>query len=143
MALTLNFTIRTPEKQFYQGSVTSIRIRTEKGLIKILPRHATFGATVDFSTLVITGPEGTEEDFIVTRGILMVSNAEKKADLLVLDCRKKSELSQTSAKEYLHFLEDQLAKRSDLSQFKLKYLQEEKLVLEKQIKFLEDGKNSK
>jgi len=140
MKKDLKLTIRTPEKKVFEGKAQFIKLFTEQGLIKIFPRHAALTGVIDFSPMVFMDHEGNEENFVAKRGTLMVSNKDNSVDVMVFDCERKSELSPTTAKDYLKFIEEEMKKGTDMSDFKIKFYQEEKYVIEKQIKYLENVK---
>jgi F0F1-type ATP synthase epsilon subunit len=133
---TFKLTIRTPEKQVYSGKAQFLKLFTETGLIKLFHGHADLTATVNFSPVIFADESGNEEDYVARRGLLRVDCRGNSMDLMVFDCSLKAELSPLHAKEYLKFIEAELAKGTDLSDFKVKYLAEEKLVVEKQLKHL-------
>lgn len=137
MEKSLKLTIRTPDQTAFSGEVQSIKVFTERGLIKILPSHASVTGAIDFSPLHFITTNGTEEDYIIRRGTIMISNKEDTVDIMVFSCEKKSEINPTTAKEYLEFIEAELKKGTDLSDFKIKFYEEEKYVIEKQIAHLE------
>jgi hypothetical protein len=56
---------------------------------------------------------------------------------MVFGCELKAELSPTTAEEYLKFIEAELKKGTDLSQFRIRFYEEEKYVIEKQLDFLQ------
>lgn len=133
---TFTLNIRTPEKEVFKGEVSKVKFSDETGELTILPNHASMTATIDFSSLVFTLADGTEEDFMIKRGIAMVYNRQNRVDIDVLECQKTGEMSPVTAEEYLSFLMEKLANRSDLSKFQIDFLEEEKLVIEKQIGYL-------
>ncbi|MCC7432423.1 F0F1 ATP synthase subunit epsilon [Candidatus Peregrinibacteria bacterium] len=133
---TFTLTIRTPEKQVYSGKAQFLKLFTETGLIKLFPGHADLTATLNFSPVIFADHDGKEEDYVARRGLLRVDCLGNSMDLMVFDCSLKSELSPLHAKEYLKFIETELAKGTDLSDFKVRYLEEERFVIEKQIKYL-------
>jgi len=133
---TIKLNIRTPEKEVFTGDVTKVKFSDETGELTILPHHASMTCTIDFSALIFTLADGTEEDFMMKRGIAMVYNKQNRVDIDVLECVKTGEMSPVTAEEYLKFVMDKLEKRQDLSRFQLDYLEEEKLVIEKQIGYM-------
>ncbi len=137
MSKNLTLTIRTPEKEVFSGKVKSVKMITEQGLLIVLPKHASLTGAVSFSPLVFTDEKGNEENFVVRRGIVMVSNKHNAIDVMTFTCERKSEISPTSAKEYLAFVKKELEKGTDLSDFQIKFYEEEKYVIEKQIGYLE------
>lgn len=140
MKKSLTLTIRTPDAEIYSGKVQFVRLLTEQGVIKIFPRHASLTGAIDFTPIVFVDTENNEEDFVARRGIVMVSNKNNTVEVMTFDCERKAELSPTTAKDYLKFVEEELRKGTDLSDFKIRFYEEEKYVIEKQIKYLEKSK---
>lgn len=133
---TFTLTIRTPEKLVYTGPAIYLKLFTETGLIKLFPGHADLTATVLFSLIIFENDQGKEEDYIAKRGLLRVDCQGNSIDLMVMDCKFKYELTHIMAEEYLKFIENELVKGHDLSDFKIRYIEEEKLVIEKHIKHI-------
>jgi F0F1-type ATP synthase epsilon subunit len=129
----MTFTIQTPQKEIYNSAIKSLKILTEAGLIKILPHHSSLISAVAFGPVIVTDENDLEEDFLARRGVLMVDNSKNAVSLMVMECDKRKEINPITAKEYFDFVVEQLDKGNQLSEFKLKFLQEEKLVMEKQI----------
>ena len=126
-------TIRTPDREIYSGKVDYVKLVTDLGLIKILPGHADMVATVTYTPVQFHDDENREFSYIVKRGLARISLATKSMELMVFDAFETAEADEVSIKEYLEFLENELKKGNDLSDFKIKYLTEEKIVIEKQL----------
>lgn len=133
---TFNLTIRTPEKQVYSGPAIYLKLFTEAGLLKLFPGHADLTGVVTFSPVIFENDHGQEEIYIAKRGLLRVDCQRNSIDLMVLDCQLKAEMNHASSLEYLQFIEKELAQKHDLSDFKIRYMEEEKVMIEKQIKHL-------
>lgn len=129
---TFTLKIQTPEKTAYEGEVTSIRFRSEIGQTQIFAKHATITSTILFSNTIVDTQNG-EEKFLIRNGIFAFDNVKNTATLLAQYCELATEVDLTHAKDYLAFIEEQLAKGADLSKFQLVYLEDEKLAIEKQI----------
>lgn len=134
MSKLFDLTIRTPEKLAFKGKVKYITLQSEGGLLKILPKHASLTGSITYSPLVFQDENDNEESLVVKNGIVIVSNEKNQVTLMVMDSLKKTELSPTTAKEYLEYIKEQLAAGKDLSDFKIKFYEDEKYVLEKQLK---------
>jgi F0F1-type ATP synthase epsilon subunit len=134
MSKLFDLTIRTPEKLTFKGKAKYISLMTDGGVLKILAKHASLTGAIGYSPLVFEDENETLENLVVKNGLLIINNKENTVNLIVADSQKKSELSPTSAKEYLEYIKDQLSKGKDLSDFKIKFYEEEKYVLEKQLK---------
>jgi len=137
MSKHLKLTIRTPESQVYSGNIKFAKLLTEQGVIKVFTNHASLTGAISFSPLVFEDEKQNEENYVIQRGIIMISNKNNTIDIMALRCDQKSELCPTSAKDYLKFIENELKKGTDLSEFKIKFYEEEKYVIEKQIGYLE------
>lgn len=126
------FVLKTPEKTLYDGDVVDIMVRSEGGFLQAMARHADLTASVQFSGVRINHGDGLEE-FVVRRGILAFDNANNKASLLVLHGEAKADIDLVTAKEYLDFIEEQIKNGGNLSDFQLKYLENERLAVEMQL----------
>lgn len=127
-------TIRTPEKEVFSGSVRSVSFHTEDGQVQVLAHHASYMATVQFSTVKIESEsESRGETLLVRGGIFNFDHKKNEALLLCQYSEEQSEISYQTAAEYLSFLTEELAK-GDLSEFQVLYLKGEKLAVEKQVK---------
>ncbi len=133
MARPFKLAIRTPEGEFFAGDVTSIRINTEGGQVKMLAKHATIAATVVFSPVWVEADDSTEE-FFVRRGVIFFDNIRNEATLLVNYCTRKAEMSRQTVEEYLKFIEERLTSGEKLSGFEIGFLEGEKLAVKMQLK---------
>ncbi len=137
MTNTFHLTVRTPEAEILdQENVTSLRLTTEGGEMEIKAQHATTVGTILFSKMIVSTAAGNDE-YIVQRGMLFVSQENKTVQVLVYQCKKVEEIEYKSAKEYLDFVEKQIAEGADLNDFQMKYLQNEKIAMVKQVELVE------
>lgn len=126
--------LRTPQEELFEGSATSIFFNAEdKGSTQVLPHHAAMTTTIQFSRVVISTAD-KEEIFFVRNGMFLFDNEHNRGVLLALHGERHSEISHQTAKEYLAFLEEQIKKGDDLSEFQVLYLSGEKLAVEEQLK---------
>lgn len=129
--------IRTPEKDIYEGNVSSFSFQSEEGWLQILAHHASFMTTMQFSPLRFESEsESRAESFLGRNGIFYFDHKKNSAVLLCLFCEEQSEISYKTAEEYLSFLTSELGK-GDLSDFQVTFLKGEKLAVEKQIKTMQ------
>lgn len=126
------FILKTPEKTLFEGEITDVLVRCEGGFIQVMAHHADLTAAIAYSPVRIN-TEGGLDEFVVRRGVLSFDNQANKASLLVLHGEHKSDLNLVSAKDYLTFVEEQIAKGNSLSDFHLRYLENEKLAIEMQL----------
>lgn len=129
-----HLTIRTPEKDVFDGKVSSLSFNTEAGRVQILAHHANFTTTMQFSPVKIEDPvDNRDQNFLARSGIFSFDHKKNEALLLCMYCEEQSEVNYQTADEYLKFLTTELAK-GDLSDFQVLYLKGEKLAVEKQVK---------
>lgn len=141
MKKTLHFSVRTPEGSVLKKDVISFKIATdEKGLMVVLPHHATLTGSVTFSRLWVRTPEA-EHEYLVQQGFLFISVTTNSAQLLCYSCKELKDIEYKTAQQYLEFLERKLKEGADLNAYQLKFLHHEKIAMVQQISFLE--KNGK
>lgn len=134
MSKTFLLNIRTPEQRPFTGQVETVTVDTEElGRMQVLPRHASLTGTIIFSPVKVKLPEG-EEDFLIRRGVIMVSNEYNATTILALSCEKSSEVSFKTVEEYLQLIEEKLQKHEDLTPYQLTHLQKEKIALQHTLK---------
>lgn len=129
---TFKFTIQTPEGQAFSDKIISVKLRADNGQMQVMAHHASILATVLFSKVEIETKDGIET-FMTRKGLFNFENKTNEATLLCIYAQKEEEMDISHAKDYLKFIEEQMASGKDLSQFQLKYLEGEKLAIEKQI----------
>jgi F0F1-type ATP synthase epsilon subunit len=129
---TFKLTVRTPENEVFVGEATSIRLRAENGQMQVFANHASITASILFSKIIIDTENG-EEAFVARRGMFAFDNKTNSATLLAFYCEHEKELDAKTAEDYLKFIEEQLAKGEDMSQFQLVYLEDERLAVQKQL----------
>ncbi len=132
---TFEFVIFTPEGSVIKSSVESVSLTLEGGDIQCLPNHASLTGSVEFSPVILKMKEGSET-YMVRNGIFLFDNKSNRASLLVLSSEKKSEMSLETVKEYHDFIVERLKKGDDLSDFQIKYLEGEKVAVEKQLEIV-------
>lgn len=129
---TFKLIIRTPEKEVFSGEVQSLSFDAEDGRVQILPLHAHYTTTLLSSNVKLQTEEGYTE-YTARSGMFTFDHVKNEGLLLCLSCEETSETTYKTAKEYLEFLRTELAK-GDLSDYEVKYLQGERLAVEKQVK---------
>ncbi len=137
MSQTFTLTVRTPEAEVLNlDNAFSLKIRPEGGEMEIKSGHASTVGTILFSKMVVTTPD-SEVEYIVQRGMIFVSAEEKTVQVLAYQCKKVQDIEYKSAKEYLEFVEEQLSAGTDLNDFQIRYLENEKIAMVQQVKELE------
>ncbi len=126
--------IRTPDKDVFEGKVSSLSFNTEVGRVQILAHHANFTTTLLFSPIKVEDPvDNRDQNFLARNGIFSFDHKKNEALLLCMYCEEQSEVSYQTTEQYLQFLAAELAK-GDLSDFQVLFLKGEKLAVEKQMK---------
>lgn len=133
MMQTFKFTLRTPEKDLFEGKAQSVTVALESGEMQIYAGHASITGSIGFSSLKIVC-EGKDETFFARNGIISFDNGNNSGSILTLHCEKKSEMSLQTAKDYLSFIDEKLSSGEDLSAFQIHHLEGEKIAIEEQIK---------
>ena len=129
-----NLIIRTPDRDVYEGKVSTLSFNTETGRVQILAHHANFTTSLLFSPVKLEDPvDNRDQTFLARNGIFSFDHKKNEAMLLCLYCEEQSEVSYKTTEEYLSFLLTELAK-GDLSDFQVQYLKGERLAVEKQMK---------
>jgi len=132
MNTTFSLQIRSPERLVFDRQVASLLLATENGMIEVLPYHASMLSTIQFTHAKIRF-ENLVDTILLRKGILFIDNTKNEVQVLVSMAEMESEVSITSAKEYLAYVLSQLEKGEHMSEFHLQFLQEERLVIEKQL----------
>ncbi len=134
MAKNFKLTIQTPEGTILSKDVTSITLHPEDGQIQVLAKHTSFITSINHSKVRIE-VDGVESDTLLCRNaVFTFNNVPNEGTLIAEYCKFETEVSTESITEYLKFLEEQLAKGNDLSQFQLVYLENERFAVKKMIK---------
>lgn len=129
---SFQLTIRTPDKDVYTGTVNSVSFHAEDGQVQVLAHHASYMATILFSTVRVDGEAGGAT-YLARNGFFYFDHKKNEALMLCLYCEEQSEVSYQTVEEYLRFLASELEK-GDLSDFQVVALKGEKLSVEKQLK---------
>ena len=126
--------IRTPDRDVFDGKVSTLSFNTEVGRVQILAHHANFTTSVAFSPVKVEDPaDNCDHNFLARSGIFSFDHKKNEALLLCLYCEERSQVNYQTTDEYLNFLRTELEK-GDLSDFQVLYLKGEKLAVEKQLK---------
>lgn len=131
-----HLSIRTPNEDIFSGEAYGLHISSEGGDMEVFANHASVTASLLFSPVVVKSDK--DEEFIARNGLFLFDNQANKATILALNCEKKSEVSHQTVKEYLEFVEKQLAEGKELSDFQILYLKGEKLAVEQQMEEMQD-----
>ncbi len=128
---SLNLEIAVPSGIVFIGEIQFLTIATDAGWLKILPGHAALVCTLSYAPLRFLTKDGLEEHFVARGGILKISLEKNSILISTLDCQAVKEMKLANLQEYFAMIKQELNNPTQLSKFKLKFLNEEKLVLEK------------
>ena len=136
MSVSFNLTIESPEETLYRGEANSLLLQTASGEAEILPGHAALAGSFAFSPLRLKNGDH-EEDFIARQGLVFVDLRQNTVRVLAYYCVKKADIDLKTIKEYMEFILRKMDSGEDLSKYQLRYLEDEKLSLQKKLEVLE------
>jgi len=136
MKKTLHLTVRTPEAEIVSKEVNSIKVNTEGGEIEIYPHHASLTGSIIFGKLEVRA-EKDEQEYVIQQGIIFVSVENNTVQILCLSCKEFQDIEFKTAKKYLEFVEEKLQEGADLNDYQIKYLENEKIAMVKQIEMID------
>jgi F0F1-type ATP synthase epsilon subunit len=129
---TFTFSLRSPLETVFEGQVENVRLKTDLGMMEILPDHASLVGTILYSQVAVRH-DGTEENFIIRQGSVSVDE-QGVARITALNVEKESSLSVTSIEEYLVYINEQLTGERTLNDYQVKFLGEQRAALEESLK---------
>lgn len=139
MANTFHLTVRTPESEIIAREVNSLKVTTEGGEIEIYPHHASLTGAISISKLFVRA-ENEEKEYLVKRGITFVSVENNRVQILCFSCQPIQDVEYKSAQEYLQIIEEKLKAGEDLNELQIKYLENEKIAMVRQLEMLKEEK---
>lgn len=134
MAKKFKLSIETPEGTVLNQEVESITLNAEDGQIQVLAKHISFMTSIKYSRVSILIDDENSETLLCRNAVFTFNNDTNEGKLIAEYCKFETEVSTESITDYLKFLEEQLAKGNDLSQFQLVYLENEKFAVKKMMK---------
>ena len=124
--------IQTPLKSVFNGEVNTFSVRTDGGQIQVLSKHADLTSSVSFSPVVIT--HGDMTDVIVIRNaVISFDNRSNTMNVLALYAELEKHIDASSTQNQLKTIRDMLKNPDKLNDYQLKYLENQKIGLEKQL----------
>lgn len=131
---SFKLTIETPEGTILKEvDVNNVQFQAEDGALQVYSHHVSFMTSLKYSSLQLNYDETNSETYIVRSAIFNFNNKNNSATLVAEYCQLKSEISPESVKDYLAYIQEQLAKGTDLSKVQLVYLENEKFAVEKML----------
>jgi len=129
----MHIIVRTPDRTVFDTTAKELHLHTEEGRISIYPKHASYIGAIEYTSMNFTDENGVEEHMVAKKGIVTVSNAENLVEILVINCDRRQELTPVSAETYLQFVMERLDAKRDLTKFQIRFLEGEKIMMEKQM----------
>lgn len=83
---TINVTIKSRSKVFYEGNATSVTSLNDKGKFDVLPQHANFISLIK-DYIIVMKENGEEEKIDIKTGVL--KNLNNDVDIFLETGRKK------------------------------------------------------
>lgn len=124
--------IRTPDQEVFRGSVDWVSLATQEGQLQIFPGHIGLHGTIHYTPIIFRAGEN-EEEFLARQGFVFVDQEQQEVSVQVYACDKRKDLDIKSIEEYRQFVLDKLAHHETLGAFQLKFLEDQKIGLEKQL----------
>ena len=129
---TFAFTLRTPLATVFEGDVDVVRLKTDLGLMEILPEHATLVGTILFSRVSIW-QDGKEVVYLVRQGSVSVDESGV-ARVACLIADPVESLDVQSIENYLRSLTEMLDGERELNDYQKTFLQEQRAALEESLR---------
>lgn len=135
-ATGLTVTLRSPEFTATSEDASSLSVTTTMGPTIIYPKHASLVGTINFSQVVISGPNKAVDHYMVRNGLIYIDHEKNSVVISALFCDLISETNIDTVAEYLLQVESMLEKGKTLPPIQYTYLKNERLALIEQIKVL-------
>ena len=134
MEKTFKFTLRSPEKAFVlDEQVQSVYVTTTTGPMMLYAHHASITGCIHFSKIKIRHKD-VEDQYMVRNGTVYFDNKLNHAYMLVLNCELMGHVSTEGISAYLKHIEELLAKGESLNDIQIKFLKNEKIAMQEEIK---------
>ncbi|MCK9361010.1 F0F1 ATP synthase subunit epsilon [Patescibacteria group bacterium] len=130
--MSFHLLIQTPEREAYKGDADILTLSNDTGEMQVFPGHASMLGSITYSAVKVDHAQH-EEAFVLRQGFVFVDQEKNEVKVLGLSCEKTADLDMVSAKEYLDFILSKLDKPDELNEYQLKFLEGQKLAVEKQL----------
>ena len=126
--------VTSQTKLIDQQEVAGLYAETSAGPMLILDHHASLMATIPVGHLRIIGANDSST-FLVRSASIEINNQANSAIVRALTGEEQSEVAELNLANYLQQLDSILSQPNiDTASFKYKFLQDEKIVVERQLK---------
>ncbi len=113
---TINFSIISPEKQFFSGAVTSIITESEEGYVEVLPDHMPLIVVLKPGITRFKQEDGKELKAFTSDGLLVIKKGE--VAMLCDSCEWPENIDLTRAQEAKTKAEERLKKATDIDKLR-------------------------
>ena len=124
--------IQTPLQSVFSGEVAKVHMRSDGGDMELMAKHADLTTSISFSPLVVQHGELTEI-FILRNAIACFDNRANKLTILALYAELDKQVDVSGSQDMLLQIKDMLKNPEKLNQYQIKYLENQKIALEKQL----------
>lgn len=142
MENTLRVVLQTPDTIYFDDQADWVRLETEGGELQIHPRHVNAMGSIVFSQVRVHH-DNQLSTFFVRQGVMRVDNESNTVVILAFACEKESEVTESSIREYMNLVVEQIAADAELSEMQTAYLTEQKASLERLLSVVSKGGNKK
>ncbi len=128
---SLSLIIASPTRTWFDGPADSVHLSTDLGEMEVFPGHVSLLGTVTVSKVRVRVGDH-EDEFLVRRGFIAVEGgAGDTVRVTASHCERRADMDLASIKDYREFILGLLAKREDLSQYQIGFLEDEHGAIEK------------
>jgi F-type H+-transporting ATPase subunit epsilon len=113
---TINFSIISPEKQFYSGAVTSILTESQNGYIEVLPDHMPLIVVLRPGITTFKQEDGKELEAFTSDGLMVIKKGE--VNILCDSCEWPENIDLTRAQVAKTRAEERLKKATDIDKLR-------------------------
>ena len=97
--MTFHLQVVTPDGLAFEGEAEKLSVRTQDGVIGILPRHIDYVAPLGMGEAVITEPEGKMRRAACIGGMVAVQNGEVRLVATTFEWAEKIDLERAKEAE--------------------------------------------
>ena len=97
--MTFHLQVVTPDGLAFEGEAEKLSVRTQDGVIGILPRHIDYVAPLGMGEAVITEPEGKTRRAACIGGMVAVQNGEVRLVATTFEWAEKIDLERAKEAE--------------------------------------------
>jgi F-type H+-transporting ATPase subunit epsilon len=70
----MNISVLTPDKEIFEGTITSVIVPGTNGMFQILENHAAIVSSLGAGAVSITKADGQKMEFTIAKGFIEVNN---------------------------------------------------------------------